>query len=109
MDNNIVNEEDREDERTYVTWVCAGGDSRMRPRGRAMSEGCGFTNARVTKRDLYNPPKGGIKGVCFACGRKRNLNPGIVTFHYDKRDMKRHQELENWDNAGWNIVRGEEE
>jgi len=89
------------DNRQYLTWACAGGDVRMRPRGKKMSTGCGFTNTRATNRDIYNLPKGGLKGVCKFCKRKRNLNPGIVRTHHDKQDMVRFAELANWDNGGW--------
>ena len=91
-------------ERTHFTWVCEGGDSRMRPRGRAMRPGCGYTNHRSTKKDLHNPPKTGIKGLCAACDRKRNLNAGIVRIHHSKRAAQRYAELENWDNTPWKTV-----
>ena len=99
-----IEEEQIENERTHFTWVCEGGDERMRPRGRAMTKGCGYTNFRSTKKDLYNPPKTGIKGTCAACKRKRNLNAGVVRIHHSKQAARRHSDLENWDNANWTTV-----
>ena len=91
-------------ERTHLTWVCNGGDERMRPRGRAMTKGCGYTNYRSTKQDFTKPPKGGIKGVCGVCSRKKNLNSGNILIHESKRAGRRFVELQNWDNGGWQTV-----
>jgi len=88
-------------ERKYVTWICEGGDPRMRPRGKAMTTGCGMTNYKVSKQTFERPPKGGIKGLCRHCGRKRNLNPGNVRFHESKEAMIHHVEIVNFQTQGW--------
>lgn len=88
-------------ERKYVTWICEGGDPRMRPRGRKMTTGCGLTNYKVSKQTFERPPKGGIKGLCRHCGRKRNLNPGNVSFHESKEAMIHHVEIVNFQTQGW--------
>lgn len=91
----IQNNTEQEVERYYLTWVCEGGDERMRPRGKPLRPGCGYTNPRVTKK---NPDD--ITGVCLICSRKRRLNGGIVRFHPTKRQMKLYCERANWE-LGW--------
>ena len=90
-----------ENEIKYVTWICEGGDPRMRPRGRKMTTGCNVTNYRTSNQNFTSQPKGKIKGLCRGCGRKRNLNAGNVRFHLSKEAMIHHVETVNFETKGW--------
>jgi len=94
LNTNRTNNE-QEVERYHLTWVCEGGDERMRPRGKPLRKGCGYTNPRTTKK-----PVDDITGLCRICSRKRNLNGGIVRFHPTKKQMLLYAERANWE-LGW--------
>ena len=60
----------------HLVWTCEASDHRQRPKGRPMTEGCGKTNVRTSKKWGDKD----IKGRCVKCNRRRNLNEGNVTF-----------------------------
>jgi len=68
----------------YVVWVCEAGDSRLRPRGKPLTDACG--NPNIMRSTLTNGNrKKRWMGVCKQCGRKRSLNRGIIR-DFDTRE-----------------------
>jgi len=79
----------------YLSWVCANGDERYRPRGRMMTHGCGMTNWRRARN--WDDK---MQGKCRHCNRKRRMNEGNVLFHRTFIELREYCISENW-NIGW--------
>ena len=63
-------------DRHFWVYKCEATDSRMRPNGKKISEGCKVWGIKSSKYSDLND-KGnewGVQGLCKECGRKRRLN-----------------------------------
>ena len=88
---------ERSEQRYHITWRCdKAGMDMMRPRGNALSEGCGRFAYKSTKWDVRTitvgqRPDADLKeypmGQC-TCGRKVRLNPNNrrLKFHNSRQE-----------------------
>ena len=70
--------------RNYFVWKCECKDKTMRPRGRAIKEGCLKWNTVSSKHRLGEAE---IMPRCAYCNRKKRLTPSNTdVYRFDDRD-----------------------
>lgn len=70
--------------RNYFVWQCMCNDKTMRPRGRAISEGCGKWNTVSSKHRLGEAE---IMPRCAFCSRKKRLTKYLTqVYRHDNRE-----------------------
>lgn len=95
MRRNMLSKEQQQRGRNYFVWKCECKDKTMRPRGRAISEGCGkwstvSSKYRLKDLDIIKNSKGKaveIMPTCNHCDRKKRLTKYLTNvFRFDDRE-----------------------
>ena len=72
-------------ERKFYVWQCTKIEHQNRPRGKALSEACGYWQFKSSYLDLDNPD---LMFRCKSCGRKARARRRKVDVFHDKESAK---------------------
>ena len=90
MKNELIEQDETiEDKWHYWVWKCEVSDSRMRPKGKKITSGCGHVNLRKSQKTLV--ASGNFQDKCrnAECRRGRRLNGGNTSVFTTKDEAVR--------------------